>query len=465
MTYDEALRYLASIEGLGIKLALQNITQVLSALDDPQRKYPSVLISGTNGKGSVAAALASILRRSGRRTGLYTSPHLIRHEERIVVDGRSVTPQAFAGAVGRVHDVVRTLLGTGALQAHPTHFETITAAAFHHFAVEGLDIAVLEVGMGGRLDATVLARPRLSIITNVDLEHTAFLGETIAAIAAEKAGILPEGGTLLTGETQAEAIEAFRRRAAESGGRLIELRDFARVERHGGGRLTVRTPRRLHENLEMGLRGPYQSANAALAVAACDLLQEMGFSVPEEAVRTGLAETRWPGRFQIVEGAPRIVLDGAHNPAACRALREALLDLARGSVSGTTLLFGVLRDKDHAGMMAALFPAASRVVLTRGRSERFREPHALLEAARDMGAGAVLPGSRSPEKGTREAIAPAGAPVVLVTESVEEGLREARGITPPDGMICVCGSLYLVSDAMRTLGIEPWPSSPQDRDR
>ena len=446
MTYDEALSYLASLEELGIKLALQNISQVLSALGNPERRYPCVLISGTNGKGSVAAMLRAILSRSGRRTGLYTSPHLIRHEARIVVDDRPVSPGDFAAALTIVRDAIDGLMRRGTLVAQPTHFETITAAAFHHFASAGIEFAVLEVGMGGRLDATVLARPRLSIITNVALEHTAFLGDTIGAIAAEKAGVLPESGILLTAERHPEAIEAFRVRAGDTGGRLIELGAYARVEPGDEGRLTVRTARRAHEDLRPALRGPHQAANAALAVAACDLLEEIGFPITEEAIRRGLETTIWPGRFQILERRPRLILDGAHNPAACAALRDALISLPGTSPGETTLIFGVMRDKEHGGMMATLFPRARRIVLTRGRSSRFREPHALLPEARRI----VKPRTPSAEVST----------IVTVAESVSEALRSASEVTPPTGTICVAGSLYLVGETMEILGIEPWPSQP-----
>jgi len=463
MNHDEALRYLASIEGLGIKLALQNVTQVLSRLGEPQRRFPSVLISGTNGKGSVAAMLASILRRAGKRTGLYTSPHLIRHEERIVVDGRPIAETDFAEAVTRVHEAVQDLLDAGRLEAHPTHFETLTAAAFDHFARAEVEFAVLEVGMGGRLDATVLARPRLSIITNVDLEHTAFLGSTVRAIAEEKAGILPEGGILLTGETREDALDPFRARARLVGGRLIEMREFASVRSAGPGRVSVRTPRRQHVDLAVGLKGPHQIGNAALAVAACDILDTLGFSVSDGAIRVGLGEANWPGRFQIVEGDPPFIFDGAHNPAACLALRAALDEFTLGRSGRVTLLFGVLRDKDHEPMMRALFPAARCVVLTRGTSERFHEPHALrraAEAAMDGEPRAGSDGSAGLEESglpRMSVSASISMPAVIVTESLEDGLREARSVTPPGGAICVCGSLYLVGDTMRALGVNPWP--------
>ncbi|MBI3449608.1 MAG: bifunctional folylpolyglutamate synthase/dihydrofolate synthase [Acidobacteria bacterium] len=440
MTHEEVLAYLHSLEALGIKLALKNVSGLLEALGNPQSAFPSVLVTGTNGKGSVAAMLASILHRAGHRIGLYTSPHLIRHEERIVVDGRPIAAADFDAVVTDVRGTIERLVGSGALQAPPTHFETITAAAFLHFARAKIELAVLEVGMGGRLDATVLARPRLALATNVALEHTAYLGDTIAKIAAEKAGVLLEGGVLLSGERAPEALDAFRRRAEETGGRFVELASYATVEGEPGGPLAIRTRRREHLGLEVALRGPHQAGNAALAVAACDLLDEMGFTVPAEAIGRGLAEARWPGRFQIVEGSPRVVLDGAHNPAACEALATALAALPGASPRATTLVFGVLRDKEHVPMMRALFPRAARVVLTRGRAPRFRDPHGLLPEARRI--AAEFHADRST--------------IVSAAESIGEALREARGETPASGIVCVAGSLYLVGEAMELLGIEPW---------
>ncbi|HXI01551.1 MAG TPA: Mur ligase family protein, partial [Candidatus Saccharimonadales bacterium] len=275
MTYAEALEYLASIEGLGIKLALRNITQVLSALGDPQRAFTSVLVAGTNGKGSVAAILESILRHAGHRTGLYTSPHLIRHEERVQIGGRPVRPETLAEAVGKVKEAIDGLLRSGRLEAHPTHFETFTAAAFVILAGAGVRTAVLEVGMGGRLDATVLAEPAFSILTNVSLEHTQYLGTTIGAIAREKAGVLRTGGTLLSGERHPDAVAAFRARASETGGHLVDLDDFAEVTPHeddAAGSFDVRTRHRRHRNLTCALRGSFQYRNALTAVAAADLL-------------------------------------------------------------------------------------------------------------------------------------------------------------------------------------------------
>jgi dihydrofolate synthase/folylpolyglutamate synthase len=432
MTYQEALRYLASIENLGIKFGLENITKVLSALGRPQDLFPGILISGSNGKGSVAAMLESILRHAGRRTGLYTSPHLTRFEERILVNGRPVAASSFGVGVGRVRDVTRELLDSGRLEAQPTHFETVTAAAFLLLEEARVDVAVLEVGMGGRLDATVLAGPILSVITNVSLEHTRFLGETVADIAVEKAGILAAGGTLLAGESHPEAMNAFHRRAREVQGRLVALDDYAPggMENHGaGGSFQVRTDHRHHRGLRLGLRGIFQERNALLAVAAADLLDGMGIPVPSAAVRDGLGGAVWPGRFQVMEGDPRVVLDGAHNPAACRALREALEELS----PRTTLLFGVLRDKDHGRMLAELLPAAGHVVLTRGISPRFRDPHEMAEEMRAAG---------------RE---------FTITGSIDEGFEKAKEVTPEGGTVCVTGSLYLVGDLMRHLGAEPWP--------
>lgn len=433
MTYREALDYLASVEGQGIKLALRNITAALGALGDPQGSFRSVLVAGTNGKGSVAAMLESILRAAGHRTGLYTSPHLTRYEERILVGGRPVAPEAFGAAVGRVRDATGRLLAAGVLEAQPTHFEILTAAAFDLLARAGVETAVLEVGMGGRLDATVLAGPVLSIITNVSLEHTRFLGSDIASIAREKAGVLPGGGTLLAAESHPDAVKAFRTRAEETGGRLVELDRWTRLApgEAGDGSFEVITGHRAHRDLRAALPARYQRRNAWLAVAAADLLDAMGVAVPARAVREGLASARWPGRFQLLEGPPRLVLDGAHNPAACLALRESL-NGAGFAPESTTLLVGILREKDAESMLRGILPAAGRVVTTRGLSPRFSDPWALAGAARPH------------------------APAVEATASLGEGLARAREITPPGGAVCVTGSLYLVGDLMRELGMDPF---------
>lgn len=436
MNYEEALAYLSSLESLGIKLALRNITQVLEALGHPEKRCPSVLVSGTNGKGSVAALVASALTAAGHRTALYTSPHLVRYEERIRVDGAPISPEAFGAALGRVRRGIDALLAEGRLKAHPTHFETLTAAAFLYFAESGVEVSVLEVGMGGRLDATVLAGPILSVITNVSLEHTSFLGDTVEAIAFEKAGILPRGGTLLTAETGSGPRRVFAERAAAESARLVELDAYAKVEELPASRFTLTTPRRRYERLEHKLPGTYQRRNAALAVAACDLLDELGIAVPAEAVREGLLSARWPGRFQVVAQSPRLVLDGAHNPAGCAALAGAL-EAAGCDPAATTLVFGVLRQKEHEPMLAALRPAAGKLILTRGAHEKFRDPFTYLAAARR-----------------------AGFPEITPTGTLEEALARARRVTPVEGTICLCGSLYLVGDAMRLLEHDPI-STPQ----
>lgn len=487
MTRREALDWLASIEGLGIKLGLDNSARLLAALGDPQRAFRSILVGGTNGKGSVAAMIESILAAAGHRTGIYTSPHLTRFEERIGVGGRPVSGEEFSAALGRVREAAVTLVSSRGATAHPTHFEVLTAAAFLIMADRGVELAVLEVGMGGRLDATVLAVPLLSVLTNVSLEHTRFLGSDIASIAREKAGILPEGGRLLAGERHPDALAAFRERAAAVRGRLVELDEWAGLEgtaderpgvsradaigvaasegsrgsgsgdaAHAGavgdpagasaraaqGGLTITTGHRRHEGLTLGLRGNHQRRNALLAVAAVDLLDMMGIAVPAEAVRPGLASARWPGRFQDLGGSPRLILDGAHNPAACRVLRETMVSEGL-EPEATTLLLGILRDKELGPMLDELLPVAGRIVTTRGLSGRFRDPWALSESVRARGIH------------------------VEATDGLDEGLRRAREITPAGGTICATGSLYLVGDLMSHLGIDPFAASGsmENRDR
>jgi dihydrofolate synthase/folylpolyglutamate synthase len=488
MNYRSVLQYLAEIEGLGIKLALQNISQVLEALGNPQRKFASILITGTNGKGSVGSMLASILREAGKQTGFYTSPHLIRHEERIAIGGNPISEEQFSCALTRVRNAIDRLMERKELTAHPTHFEVMTAAAFDQFAEVGVEMAVLEVGMGGRLDATVLARPRLSIITNVSLEHTSFLGDTVAAIAREKVGILPQGGTLLTASREPEAVEVFRKAAAEKRAGIHELDNYLEVSTSApGGQvapgaaprssgstpdvlsiraenavsrsspesgkhaahladavpasgyipaiLTIKTPRRKLANFRVSLPGEYQKRNTLLAIAAADLLDEMGTTITNEAMIRGIRSSHWPGRFQIIEGNPRIILDGAHNPASCQALAQAL-SASNFNPAETTLVFGIHRTKDYKTMLENILPAANQVILTRGTSPKFRDPYSYAAQARKL---------------TSSDVTPVG--------TLEEALSEARKVTPSKGTILITGSLYLVGDTMTHLNIDPFPQA------
>src|SRR5215472_14457156 len=304
MTYQDCLSYLAALghELRGVKFDLVNMRHIAEALGHPERKYPSVIVAGTNGKGSTSAILASILECSGYRTGLYTSPHLIRVNERIRVNGADISDDHFATALSEVKAAVSSLLRMGTLAATPSFFEFLTATAFVHFASQNVDFAVLEVGMGGRLDATNIVEPELAVITNVELDHTQFLGNTHAEIATEKAGVIRAGKPVISGCTHPDAVEVVRQRAAALGAELFALPVFSHVASvhaeggHYGFDLAVNGTRFAH--LKAALRGRFQVNNASAAVAAAWTLRERGWRIPDLAISEGIARTNWPGRLE-----------------------------------------------------------------------------------------------------------------------------------------------------------------------
>ncbi|HZI93906.1 MAG TPA: folylpolyglutamate synthase/dihydrofolate synthase family protein [Patescibacteria group bacterium] len=440
MDYQATLAYLDEVQTRGIKLGLDTMHALLADMGEPQQAFPSVVVAGTNGKGSVCAFLASILKQAGWRTGLYTSPHLVRYEERIAVDGDPVTEEEFAQAVTVVRNHVEALMARGSLASHPTHFEILTAAAFHHFKMRGIDVGVLEVGMGGRLDAVATARTVVAVITNVSLEHTQYLGDTVAAIAREKAGIIREGCWVVTAETDPSVLAVLSEAATGRGVRLIERHSEAVVTHAASaasGHFGLSTRSTHYGELIQPMAGRHQVENATLAVLTAEALREaLGIRITTEAIVEGLARAQWPGRLQVAGQRPLLLLDGAHNPAGCEALARALKDMADGGAfRRLALIFGVLQDKDVEPMARHLFPRAERIFVTRGRSERFRDPDQIATLARALGADPS------------------------VQDDPAAAMKAARAWAGPDDAICLCGSLYLVGDAMSALGIEPFNPS------
>jgi dihydrofolate synthase/folylpolyglutamate synthase len=414
-----AASYLESRTQYGIKFGLETIRALVEALGHPEKAYPTVLVAGTNGKGSVVAYVDSVLRASGLRVGRYTSPHLVRVNERIAVDGRDISTPALDRAVGKIRDVADALVAKGRIGAHPTYFEALTAAAFEHFRYTQVDVAVLEVGMGGRLDATNVCDPLASAIVSVDLDHQAFLGRTLAAIASEKAGVLRSGRTTVLGPLSVEARTAVERRARELSARLVWAVEEAH-DREGGKTVDVMTPRDRYRGLRP-LPGAHQRDNLAVAIRLLEEAQAAGLPVNLSRVRAGINATRWPGRLEWVPGTPPLLLDGAHNPAGARAL-AAFLD-RRSFV----LLFGVMADKDVAKMAGILFPLAEAIVLTQPRVKRAATPEAIAERAGAIAASAHLEADPGKALALARRLARRGRPVV------------------------VAGSLYLVGEVRRRL--------------
>lgn len=430
MSYQDTIDYLFGLQKHGIKFGLFTSRQLMSALGNPQERFRSVHIAGTNGKGSTAAFLASMLKAAGRRVGLYTSPHLVSFTERIRIDGVQLTEQRVIALADRVRSLAAGIAAPdGREPVTPTFFEVTTAMAFDAFAEEGVDIAVVETGMGGRLDSTNVITPLVSVITNIDLEHTEFLGTTVEQIASEKAGIIKRGVPVVTGAVQPEAIAVIAAAARRHGSRLYRMpEDFGPAfESSGRDRLfAYRGIRSRYEDLAISLRGPHQAGNASLALAAVECLADAGIAVPENALRSGLAGTRWEGRLEQVAAGPDIFLDGAHNPASAAVLAAALRDLRR-NYDRLVLVLGILQDKDHRGIVRRLAPLADSVVATRPRYHRALDADAL--------AGAVRP----------------FIPAVSTAGTVEEAVAIARGDAGERGLVVVTGSLYTVGDARELL--------------
>jgi dihydrofolate synthase/folylpolyglutamate synthase len=408
------------------KFSLDEIGVLLGALGDPQRRIRSVLIAGTNGKGSTASTLASILNASGVRTGLYTSPHLARVNERIRIGEAEIADEAFARLYFLVHDAAEKLVLDGGLPQFPSFFEILTAQALLHFAEAEVELAVLEVGMGGRLDATNIVDPLVSVITDISLDHTEWLGTTIGAITREKAGILRPGGTLVTLPQHPEANQAMGEAAAELGVRGVSAAEY--MPAFGAGTAGAYSVEALGAVVEVDspLTGAHQQRNVALAIAAAvELGLAHGFPVSPAGIAQGIRETRWPGRLERIEASGlEWILDVAHNPAGAWALRAGLKNLLHGSRPGT-LIFSCLRDKLVAEMAQILFPLFEQVIFAPIHSARAAAMADLEAAARVTGTASVSAGS------VREAL----------------GWAAERG---KGGVVVVSGSVYLVGEA-RTL--------------
>lgn len=450
MSYETAV---ASMFALGHELAqtpshkfdLAHMRVLLEAIDHPERAFPSVLIAGTNGKGSTAATLASVLRASGLKTGLYTSPHLMRINERIRINGYEISDDEFAALHSEVDRRAENLVARGQLPWHPSFFEMMTAIAFMYFARERVEVAVLEVGMGGRLDATNVVEPRISVITDISLDHQKYLGNTVAEIAREKVGIIRPGGVVVTLPQQPEANDVIGNTILDLGARGISAVPYvppvspASPEYRVPGAGSKEAPRSRYPLQVMGrqilvdtpLVGRHQLRNVALAIATAEESARQGFAqITAEAIERGVRETRWPGRFEVVAkpGWPEIVLDVAHNPAGAWALRSALSE--RYGDRPLIFVFGAMRDKAISEMTEILFPLAERVIATHPENPRAASPEEIQQAA-----------SRT------------GSEIELVPE-VAPALESARTHAGREHAIVITGSIYLVGEAMRFLDVK-----------
>jgi dihydrofolate synthase / folylpolyglutamate synthase len=422
MNYPDSVRFLYSIgnEVKTAKLGLERIAAVARALGDPQDRMRHVHVAGTNGKGSTCAMIEAGLRKAGVRTGLFTSPHLQEPTERIRIDGRPISAERFSAAFDHVHSAVERLLAEGSIDFHTTYFETVAAMAFLIFAEEKVDTVALEVGLGGRLDATNIVRPGLAVVTPIDFDHENFLGTSLPAIASEKAGILKPGVPAVFAAQRPEAEETLEARAAALGIPVVRTREW-RVEQL---ELSARGSRFLAAGdgaalrIECPLAGEHQVENALTAAIA---LHRLG--IPAPAIEQGIAATRWPGRLEYASDSPEIVLDGAHNPAGARALARHLDRFFAGRA--ITLIYGSMRDKAVAEVIGILFPRAAEVIVTAPRQSRALLP----ETIRQM----------------------ADHPRLRVAPDIDAALEMARGA----GVTIVTGSLFLVAEARARLTPDP----------
>jgi dihydrofolate synthase/folylpolyglutamate synthase len=403
----DPLTYLFSLEQFGIKFGLDNISAIVTRLGHPERSFASVHIAGTNGKGSVTAMVDAALRAAGHRAARYTSPHLVDLSERFVVDGRPVARDALVSAVADVRDVVESLRADGTLDVQPTFFE-VTAVAFELFRRARVSVAVLEVGLGGRLDATNVVDPIATAITSIAFDHQRYLGDTLREIAIEKAGIIKPHVPVVLGALEPEAAAAIEQVAAERGAEVIRA-----------------TPADA-SGLALGLAGAHQRTNAAVAVRLLTLLDARGIPVPPEAIADGLARPQWPGRLDLrrLPDGRELLLDAAHNPAGAAALASYLESDARAR---QPLVFAVMRDKAIADMFAVLLPRVSRLVVTRASNARSAEPEMLADIAR----------ATAPEL------------AIAIEPRVEDALASAWRGSP---RIVVAGSIFLLGDVLKWMG-------------
>lgn len=428
------------------KFDLAYVRQMLEVIGHPERRFASVLIAGTNGKGSTAATLASILRLSGYKTGLYSSPHLLRINERIRVSGEMISDAEFGAIHERIEQVARQLMNKGKLPWHPSFFEMLTVMAFEYFASIGVEIGVLEVGMGGRLDATNVVEPVISVIADISLDHQKYLGDTIAEIAREKAGIIRNKGVVVTLPQHPQANDVIGQSILDHEARGVSAAKYvppvspgAAIYMSGHGHPTPgrnRYPLAVMDEeimVDSPLVGRHQLRNIALATATAEELGHFGFPITPKQIERGIRETHWPGRFQVLPpssatGQRELVLDVAHNPAGAWALRSALSENYAGRE--LTIIFASMRDKAIQEIAEILFPIADQVVLTQVNNPRGATSGELLQAASRTGAA------------------------MHEESNVQSALARAREVSKPDGVIVVTGSIFLVGEAMSAMGIQ-----------
>jgi dihydrofolate synthase/folylpolyglutamate synthase len=435
MNFQEATQYLYSLgnEMLAMKLGLESIRLLSNEFESPQKKYPAIHIAGTNGKGSTSAMVERMARSAGLRTGLFTSPHLLSITERMRVNGKEIPKQEFAALAAEVRAACDRLVELKRLPARPSFFEHVTMIAYLHFTRQNVDLAVLEVGLGGRLDATNICAPTVTAITPVAYDHQQYLGHSLTEIAGEKAGIIKPEIPVVVAPQAPEAMSAIQRKSDELNAPLISVAQ--EIER---GELQIDEQTRAHDVWKAGmlrfryrsavnqydarlrLRGRHQIVNAVTAITIAEEANRRGLKIPRDAVIEGLEEVQWPGRLELVslpQSEAPLLLDGAHNAAGASVLADFLREFF--FERPITLLFAAMTDKAIADMSQLLFPLAARIVITRVKSPRAADPHTIVLLA---------------------------GPKAVIIENTQDALEEAIRMTPASGLICACGSLFLIGE-------------------
>ncbi|BBB89772.1 MAG TPA: folylpolyglutamate synthase/dihydrofolate synthase family protein [Methylomusa anaerophila] len=424
MTYEETMDYLVSLTKFGISLGMERISRLVELMQHPERRFKSIHVTGSNGKGSTTAMLAAIMTASGIKTGMYTSPHLDDYPERMIVNGKQIAREEFAQAINYTRKFVEQMLTEG--YEHPTEFEILTAAAFYYFAAVGVEYVVVEVGLGGLLDSTNVIVPEVSVVTNVTLEHTDRCGGTVAEIATHKAGIIKEGIPVVTGAGGA-ALDVITRTAVEKQAKVYTYgREFSNSY-HGmmDGRQKISFQSSTLGNIDaqVNLLGFHQVDNSAMAIATALVLAQKDKRITFDAIQKGLRTVTWPGRFELVAGKPIIVIDGAHNPDGARVLRKNLDEVFPGK--NITFALGILRDKDVTGIIRELIKPNDTVVTVQPLSYRAATPEEIAQVIE--------------------------AKHVEAAASIDAGIERAKELAGPEGIVCVAGSLYLIGEARQVI--------------
>jgi len=415
--YPCSLDYLFGLEKFGMIFGLEKVETILHAIGNPHHEIQTIHIGGTNGKGSTAAMMASVLQQEGYHVGLYTSPHLIRFTERIRVDGREIEKEE----VAELTKWIRERIEVSGITPPFTFFDFTTAMALYYFRQKMVDLAILEVGLGGRLDSTNVVDPVLSIITNVDKDHEEYLGKSLMKIAGEKAGIIKKGRPLITAAIQPQVLRFFSKTCREKGSPYFRVgKEFRYVPSEEKSFHYEGLHRKLW-GVTLNLFGAYQVINATTALGALEVLEELGYSVSNDAMIEGLTKVEWPGRLEMVCSSPRVFLDGAHNPAGALVLKKSLEK--EFQYDRLILILGIMKDKDYDAILRCLTPLADHVILTRPSIQRAAPPSLLQKALGRNGIKAE------------------------VIEGFQEAIDRGLSMTSEKDLLCITGSLYTVGEA------------------